>query len=116
MAFCAGCQPADIPLLVMFCCSILVKDVIVQLITTLSSQSSYPPAIGPTLGARFSLSQAYYPLSRSILGTGPTVVDREQNTIIDICNGIYSGWRYEFQELSMGVICTRGPTMDDNRC
>ena len=54
------------------------------------------------------MSQAYYPLHRGSLGTGPTVVDREQNTLTDICNGVYSGLRYEFQELSMGVICTRG--------
>ena len=108
MAFCASHWPANIPLWMMSCCGILVKDVIVQLITTLSSQLSYPPAIGPTLAARFSLSRAYYPLHRGSLGTGPMAVDREQNTIIDICNGVYSRLRYEFQELSMAVICMRG--------
>ena len=87
---------------------IVVKDVIVQLITTLTSQLSYPPAIGPTLGARFSLLWAYYPLHRGSSGTGPMAVDREQNTITDINNGIYSRLRYDSQELSMGVICTRG--------
>ena len=108
MAFCAGCQPADIPFWMMSHCSILAKDVIVQLITTLSSQLSYSPAIGPTLGTSFSLSWAFYPLHRGRSGTGPMVVDREQNTITDIHNGVYSGLRYEFQELSMEVICTRG--------
>ena len=51
--------------------------------------------------------QAYYPLCRGSSGTGPMVVDREQNTVTDVCNGIYSGLRYDPQELSMGVICTR---------
>ena len=51
--------------------------------------------------------QVYYPLHMGSLGTGPTVVDREQNTMTDINNGIYSRLRCEFQELSMGVICTR---------
>ena len=85
-----------------------MKDVIVQLFITLTSQLSYPPAIGPTLGARFSLSQVYYPLCGSSSGTGPTAVDREQNTITDIDDGIHSRLRYDSQELSMGVICMRG--------
>ena len=109
MTFCAGChQLANIPLKMVSSCGVAVKDVIVQLITTLTSQLSYPPAMGPTLGARFSLSWAYYPLHRGSSGTGPMVVDREQNTITDIYNGIYSGLRYDSQELSIGVICTRG--------
>ena len=85
-----------------------MKDGIVQLIITLTSQLSYPPAIGPTLGARFSLLWAYYSLHRGSLGTGPMTVDREQNTITDVYDGIYSRFRCEFHELSMGVICTRG--------
>ena len=60
-------------------------------IVTLTSQLFYPPAIGPTLGASFSLSWAYYPLHRGSSGTGPMAVDREQNTVIDDKDGIYSG-------------------------
>ena len=108
MAFCAGYRPADIPLWMVSSYCVVVKDVIVQLIITLTSQLSYPPAIDPTLGPRFSLSQAYYSLCRGSLGTGPIAVDREQNTITDINNGVYFGLRYDSQELSMGVICTRG--------
>ena len=76
---------------------ILVKDGIVQHITTLASQLSYPPAIGPTLGTRFSLSWAYYSLHRGSSGTGPIAMDREQNTITDVCDGIYSRFRYDPQ-------------------
>ena len=54
------------------------------------------------------LSRAYYPLHRGSSGTGPMTVDREQNTITDIYNGIYSGLRYDSPELQMGVICTKG--------
>ena len=93
MAFCAGHQPADISLWMLSSCVTVVKDGIVQLLTTLTSQLSYPPAIGPTLVARFSLSWAYYPLHRGSLGTGPMAMDREQNTITDICNDIYSRLR-----------------------
>ena len=50
----------------------------------------------------------YYPLHRDSLGTGPRVVDREQYTIIDVYDGIYSESRCEFHKLSMEVICTRG--------
>ena len=39
----------------------------------------------------------YYPLHRGSSGTGPTAVDREQNTITDACDGIYSGLRYDPQ-------------------
>ena len=35
-------------------------------------------------------------------------VDREQYTIIDVYDGIYSESRCKFHKLSMGVICTRG--------
>ena len=35
--------------------------------------------------------QAYYPSHRGSSGTGPTVVDREQYTIIADNNGFYSG-------------------------
>ena len=103
------CQlPANIPLWMVSSCGVVVKDVIVQLIITLTSQLSHQPAIGPTLGARFSLLLAYYSLHRGCSGTGPMAVDREQNTITDINDGIYSGLRYDSQELSMGVICMRG--------
>ena len=95
--FCACHWPADMLLWMMCHCGILVKDVIVQLITTVSSQLSYSPAIGPTLGTRFSLLWGYCPLHRGSSGTGPMVVDREQNTITDVCNGIYSGSRYDPQ-------------------
>ena len=54
------------------------------------------------------MSRAYYPLHRGSLGTGPMAVDREQNTITDIYDGIYSRLRYDSQELSMRVICRRG--------
>ena len=104
MGFCIGHWPANIPLWMVSSCSVVVKDVIVQLIITLTSQLSYPPAIGPTLGARFSLSQAYYSLCRGSSGTGAMAVDREQNTITDNSDGVYSGLRYDSQELSMGVI------------
>ena len=80
----------------------------VQLIITLTGQLSYPPAIGPTFGARSSLSQDYYSLHRGSSCTGSTAVYREQNTITDINDGVYSGLKYGFQELPMGVLCTRG--------
>ena len=51
---------------------------------------------------------AYYSLHRGSSGTGPMVVNREQNTMTDINDGVYSGLRYGSQELSMGVLCTRG--------
>ena len=41
--------------------------------------------------------QGYYPLCRGSSGTGPMAVDREQNIITDVCNGIYSGLRYDPQ-------------------
>ena len=99
MAFCASHQLANIPLWMVSSCGIVVKDVIVQHITPLTSQLSYLPSLGPTLGTRFSLSWAYYPFCRGSLDTGPTVVDREQNTITDINDGIYSRLRCEFQDL-----------------
>ena len=43
------------------------------------------------------LLQGYYPLCRGSSGTEPMAVDREQNTITDVCNGIYSGLRYDPQ-------------------
>ena len=75
--FCAGTGLADMLLWMMSHCCILVKDGIVQLITTLTSQLSYPPAIGPTLGARFSCHGCYYPLHRGSSGTGAMAVDKE---------------------------------------
>ena len=93
MAFCASHWLANIPLWMVSSCCVVVKDVMVKLIITLTGQLSYPPAIGPTLGARFSLSQADYSLHRGSLGTGPTAVDREQNTITDVNDGVYSGLR-----------------------
>ena len=108
MAFCACHWPADIPLWMVSSCSVVVKDVIVQLIITMTSQLSYQPAIGPTLDTRFSLLWAYYSLHRSSLGTGPTAVDTEQNTLTDINDGVPSRLRYDSQELSGGIICTRG--------
>ena len=77
MAFCASCGPADIPLWMVSSCCVVAKDFMVQLIITLTGQLSYPPALGPTLGARFSLWQAYYSLHRGSWGTGPMAVDRE---------------------------------------
>ena len=59
-SFCAGHWPTDIPLWMVSSCCVVVKDVMVQLVITLTGQLSYPPAIGPTLGARFSLLWAYY--------------------------------------------------------
>ena len=46
-----------------------------------SLQYTYQAAIGPTLGARFSLSQVLLPLVEGYSCTGPMVVDRIQNTI-----------------------------------
>ena len=43
-----------------------VEDVMVQLIITLTGEMSYLPAIGPTLGARFSLSTSFIGVAHAL--------------------------------------------------
>ena len=43
--------------------------------------------------------QAYYSLCRGSSGTGLTAVDREQNTITDVNDGVYSGFEVWFSRV-----------------
>ena len=66
-------------------CSFEVSIRLLPLILIISSKES------------ILLLWGYYPLHRGSSGTGPTAVDREQKTLADVCNGIYSGLRYDPQ-------------------
>ena len=48
------------------------------------------------------MSWAYYSLSRGSLGTGPMAVDREQNTVNDVKDGVYSGFEVWFSRVLNG--------------
>ena len=60
MTFCVGWLVANMCELMELHYHRLASNGMKQLMVTLVTEGSCPPAIGPTLGARFGLSQVYH--------------------------------------------------------